>query len=230
MRIVTISGCCFVCLLMACNSPQADQAFKTMAAHPTVVSNVLPDYYVDLFQQTAKAKIKSDGSIECIGRDTVCYFLYDQKYRLSLFTLTRSYDSSLQSSLIEKFSESDEEPGVSFYINAMSSAIIEQRMTDTAAKQSKIYVVFGGSGFSVNEKNDSVASYFFKCETLSIYFKPGSHQEIFVKNKDLIKIYIPLEVLFLKRGKRLFLALITTKDESEFPHSLGSSIFNLGKG
>ena len=214
-----------VCIMMSCDDPMADKYQKILQSHPTIFSQTLPDYYLDLFQLKARGKIHLMTSLEHIGRDTVCNFLYDQKYYVALYTLSRSYDFSLQNSLRESFSESSEEVGVPFYDNQINFVGISHRIFVTASdnnERSIIFISFGGSGFSKSEKNDTIADYFFECKDLSIKYKANGHQEVFVQANG----YRPLEITFLKKERKLFLIFITTKNDSvSFHHSIGTSLF-----
>jgi hypothetical protein len=216
-----------VCMMMSCNDPVADKYQKTLQLHPTILSQTLPDYYLNLFQQKARGKIKLITSLEHVGRDTVCNFLYDRKYYVAVYMLSRSYDFSLQNFLQESFIESSVEFGIPFYDNNINSVGIRHRVYVNDSdnnKPSNIFISFAGEGFSRNKKNDTIADYFFKCKNLSIKYKATGHQEVFVEANG----YEPLEVMFLKKEKKLFLIFITTKKESmSFDHAIGISLFNL---
>lgn len=211
--------------MMSCNDPVADKYQKIFQSHPTIISHTLPDYYLNLFQQKARGKIKLVESLEHIGKDTVCDFLYDQKYYLALYTLSRSYDFSLQKSLRESFGENSQEFSTPFYDNEINFVGISNRISvndNDNDKPSNIFISFGGSGFSKSEKNDTIADYFFKCKNLSIKYKTNGHQEVFV-NANGSK---PLEIIFLKKEMKLFLIFITPKkDFTSFNHEISISLF-----
>ena len=216
---------CAVCIIMSCNDPAADKYLKVLRSHPTMISHNLPGYYLNLFQPKIRGKIKLMTSLEHIGRDTVCDFLYNQEYYIALYTLSRSYDFSLQNSLQESFSESTVEFGTPFYVNDINFVGIRHRIhvnESDNGKLSNIFISFGGSGLSKSEKNDTIADYFFECKNLSIKFKGNGRQDFFVDangNK-------PLEIMFLKKEKKLFLIFITTKkDFASFDHEIGLSLF-----
>ena len=215
-----------VCIMMSCDDPMADKYQKILQSHPTIFSQTLPDYYLDLFQLKARGKIHLMTSLEHIGRDTVCNFLYDQKYYVALYTLSRSYDFSLQNSLRESFSESSEEYSTPFYINDINFVGIEHRMyvnDSDKGKPSNIFISFGGSGFSKSEKNDTIADYLFECKNLSIRYMTKGPQEVFVDANG----EKPLEIMFLKKAKNLFLIFITTKkDSAPFNHPIGRLLFD----
>jgi hypothetical protein len=220
--IVSVVGC----IMLACNDPRAMQYRKILLSHPTVISQNVPDYYLNLFQQKARGKIKLTTSLEHIGRDTVCDFLYDGKYYIALYTISRSYDFSLQNSLRESFSEISVEYSIPFYDNGIHSVGIRSRayINGTAeVNPSNILITFSGDRFSKNEKNDSIADYFFECKNLSIKYKESVHQDVFVEAEG----HTPLEVMFIKKEKKLFLIFITTKKDSTlFPDAIGKSLFN----
>ena len=196
-----------------------------LQSHPTVLSQTLPDYYLNLFQKKARSKIKLMSSLEHIGRDTVCNLSYDGEYYVALYTLSRSYNFSLQNSLRESFRESSAEFGTPFYINDINFVGIKHRMyvnDSDKGKPSNIFISFGGAGFSKGEKNDTLADYFFECKNLSIKYKANGQQEVFVEADS----YKPLEIMFLKKEKKLFLIFITPKkDSTSFHHSIGISLF-----
>ncbi len=214
-----------VCMMMSCNDPVADKYQKILQAHPTILSQTLPDHYLNLFQQKARGKIKLMTSLEHIGRDTVCNFLYDREYYIALYTLSRSYDFSLQNSLRESFGESSVESGTPFYDNDINSVGIRHRIyvdDSDYVKPSNIFISFAGARFSKGEKNDTIADYFFECKNLSIKYGVNGHQEVFVEAKG----YKPLEIMFLKKEKKMFLIFITTKKDSmSFHHAIGISLF-----
>jgi len=219
---------CLVCIMMSCNDPAADKYQKLLQSYPTIFSHTLPDYYLNLFQQNIRGKIKLVESLEHPGRDTVSNFSYDKDYDIAMYTLSRSYDLSLKNSLRESFGESSEELGTAFYDNGINLVGIRHRILVTDAdKPSNIFISFGGSGFSIAEKNDTVADYFFDCKNLSIKYKANGHQEVFVDADD----HRPLEIIFLKHEKKLFLIFITTKkDSASFQRSIGASLFKCFKG
>jgi len=212
-------------MMISCNDPAADKYEKMLQSHPTVLSQTLPDYYLNLFQKKARSKIKLMSSLEHIGRDTVCNLSYDGEYYVALYTLSRSYNFSLQNSLRESFRESSAEFGTPFYINDINFVGIKHRMyvnDSDKGKPSNIFISFGGAGFSKGEKNDTLADYFFECKNLSIKYKANGQQEVFVEADS----YKPLEIMFLKKEKKLFLIFITPKkDSTSFHHSIGISLF-----
>jgi hypothetical protein len=212
-----------VCVIVSCNDPLSNKYQKIFKSHPTITSHTFPDYCSNLFQQNVRGKINWMTSIEHIGRDTVCDFLYDQEYYVALYLLSRSYNFSLQNSLKESFSENSEEFGIPFYENAIHFVGISHRMLVTKDdKPSNIFISFGGSRFSKIEKNDTIADYFFKCKSLSIKYKANGHQEVFVEASD----DDPLEIMFLKKEKKLLLIFITPKkDSTSFRHAIGRSLF-----
>ena len=211
---------------MSCNDPAADKYEKMLQSHPTVLSQTLPDYYLNLFQKKARSKIKLMSSLEHIGRDTVCNLSYDGEYYVALYTLSRSYNFSLQNSLRESFRESSAEFGTPFYINDINFVGIKHRMyvnDSDKVKPSNIFISFGGSGFSKSEKNDTIADYLFECKNLSIRYMTKGPQEVFVDANG----EKPLEIMFLKKAKNLFLIFITTKkDSAPFNHPIGRLLFD----
>lgn len=213
-----------VCIMISCSDPVADKYQSILQSHPTIFSQTIPDYYLNLFQQKVRNKIKLITSLEHIGRDTVCNFLYDREYYLAFYTLSRSYESSLQTSLRERFTESSVEIGTPFYDNDIHSVGIRHRIyvnNNGNGNFSNIFISFGGRAFSKNEKNDAIADYFFECKNLSIKYKANGHQEVFVAAND----YKPLEIMFLKKEKKLYLIFITTKESTSFNHRIGVSLF-----
>jgi len=212
-----------VCMMMSCNNPVADKYQKILQSHQTIISHTAPDYCLNLFQQKGRNNIKLIKSLEHVGRDTVCDFLYDGEYYIALYTLSQSYNFSLSNSLRESFSESSVEFGTTFYDNEINFIGIRHRIYDNdTGKPSNIFITFGGRGFSKSEKNDSIADYFFECKNLSIKYMPNGRQEVFVEANN----YKPLEIMFLKKEKKLFLIFITTKkDTTFFHHPIGLSLF-----
>jgi hypothetical protein len=211
--------------MMSCNDTASDKYLKILQSHPTIISHALPDYYLNLFQPNVRGKIKLITSLEHIDRDTVCNLLYDREYYIALYTLSRSYDFSLQNSLRESFSENSKEFGIPFYENQINFVGISNHISvnnNDIGKPSSIFISFGGSGFSESEKNDTVADYLLQCKNLSIKYKANGHQEVFVDaNGDK-----PLEIMFLKKEKKLFLIFITPKkDSTSFHHAIGTSLF-----
>jgi len=214
-----------VFIIISCNDPETEKYQKMLQSHPTIISQITPSFYLNLFQPKVKSKIKLIKSLEHIGRDTVSNFLYNQEYYVAIYTLARSYEFSLQKSLQESFNESEVEFRTSFYVNEINFIGIRHRISDEVNsnnKPSDILTSFGGSGFSKRTKNDSIADYFFECENLSIKYGANSHQEVFVDANGKK----PLEIMFLKKEGKLFLIFITSKkDSASFNPTIGSLLF-----
>ncbi|MFI5159324.1 MAG: hypothetical protein ACHQF4_10695 [Sphingobacteriales bacterium] len=218
------------CFFLSCNNSLNDKYQKIFRAHPTIISNTLPDYYLNLFQQRVRDKIKLITSFEHIGRDTVCDFLYDGKYYISLYTLSRSFNASLQTSLKENVSEINEELGTPFYDNQIGRLYIKHRFSITDDdKPLNIYISLEGSALSKKVKNDGFVDYFFKCKNLSIKYKISGHQEVYLETDGSIGQSIPIETIFIKSKKRLFLIFLTPKkDSASYPSALGTLLFKSG--
>jgi hypothetical protein len=225
LKVIFILFLIIVGMITSCNDPESDKYSKLLQSHPTKISQILPSFYSNLFKLDARKKIKLTNSLEHIGQDTVCDLLYDQKYYIALYMLSRSFDSSLQNSLHEGFGENSEELKTPFYENEINLLGISDRIRvydGHIIKPSNIFISFGGSKVEKTEKNDTVADYNFTCKNLSIRYKSTGPQEIFVDaNGDK-----PLEVMFLKRKRNLFLIFITyRKDFPLLNKSIGPSIF-----
>jgi hypothetical protein len=194
----------------ACDSCLSNEDEKIIQSHPVVISEVAPDYYLKLFRPATINKLKLTSSYENIGRDTVCNFLYDEKYYVQLYRLSRSYDFSVKSSLKEVSGEIRMEVGTLFYTNSESRLDIMSRMVASKTnKLSSIYVSFGGSKYDINAKNDSLVDYSLKCKHLSIKYNVNGPQEIFAEVANNTEDPIPLEILVFKNRKNLYLAFFS---------------------
>jgi hypothetical protein len=215
-----------ICTIISCDSPESDKYAKMLQIHQTKMSQVFPGYYLNLVQQKARDKIKLSISLENIGQDTVCNFSYDKNYDIALYTLSKSFKSSLQSSLHEDFRENSRELGIPFYINGTNLIGISRRVyikDSDYIGPANIFISFGGSELESTKKNDTIVDYNFSCKNLSIRYEINGPQQIFVNANDGDK---PLEVMLLKRQRKLFLIFITPKKDLHFLNkSIGLSIF-----
>ena len=200
------------------DTESCNQNGKLLESHPTIVSNVIPSYFMNLFKPGTKAEMKLISSYEHIGKDTVCNFMYEGKYYLQVYRLSERFIESLNGSLNENHAKSELEVGVPFYDNQASLINIRDKMIVSKKDNPiKIFVSLNGVDCTANMKNDSVADYNLIIKNLSIKYSPNGPQEIQAEPGDYADQRTPLELMFIKNNASLYLLFLSPKNGISLP-------------
>lgn len=197
-----------------CESCGPNQDEELDRRYPFIVSSFIPKYYDDLFKPDVKNKLKLINTYERKAKDTVCNFLYDEKYIIQVYKLSQMYNLSLKNSLTENYRHSEQEVGTIYYANERSRInIFDKMVVSKSDKPSKIFIVLDVTTVPIVAKSDSLIDYFLDFKNLSIKYSNTGSQEVFAEVRQSAEA-IPLEILFLKKNKKLYLLLMSPKKDA----------------
>jgi hypothetical protein len=75
----------------------------------------------------------------------------------------------------------------------------------------RIFISLYGTDFRVNAKADSIADYYLNFKNLSIKYDINGAQEIYAEPTESADDKLPLELMLIKRSKRLYLLFLSPK-------------------
>ena len=141
----------------------------------------------------------------------VSFLLFDDSFHLVVHKINLSKEQSLNEVLLTAIKGSDQSTGVTFRVfNFNGFSRLKWRGTPSLPV-SRIYLDLDGDSLTNDIKNDSIYSYHLLCNTLAIKYTEGGLIDIFMEgehstlwNKELT----PLDLLFIKKGKALYLLLM----------------------
>jgi len=145
-------------------------------------------------------------------RNPVSRFYIDNKYYLQVYKMYNSFNYSLKKAIKEEFSGSS--PSNTEYASDETTDMEFLYKRTEPQKPENIYLTIGGDSTITLKKNDTVAYYFSKCANLSIRFKQDQDNDIFGECKSQNLNMVPLEIMFLKRDKNLYLFTLSSKNAS----------------
>ena len=210
----TIYGISFIiaCLLIALIVSIVRTSDK-MDTYHVIRTHTAPTDYLALLKSN-----KSGLSLLCTtidpNRPPIADFLYENLFYVKFFNYTLQPTNKFKIADIIRETHSDEHvtydeiyggfadvDSFSFQYRSDAPDIIERNINLNVVGTTRAIV-----------KNDSVAYYFLNCEKFFVKYDSGDIQDIYAETEG--KIFLPIEVMFLKRANHLFLIFMFGKDRS----------------
>lgn len=150
-------------------------------------------------------------------RHSIPILLFDKKYDLFTYKIDMTGDYTMQSI----FSVNNESVGVTpQYVYSeigIGGVYILKCIAGAPKIADKIYLTYTGKSFQTVASNDSILSYHLQCKNFSVrYGKDDPIDMVLIGFEGPLTITntIPMDILFLKRGKSMYMLVLTPKEEN----------------
>jgi hypothetical protein len=175
-------------------------------------SQTAPDEYLKLFKN--RNKLVLDESKESRRRNTISEFYYNKNFLVQVYKIDTVNDLSVKKIVNESFSPSSMSIG-NEYSQDLNNAEFEIGYREGPKERiSNIFFTLFGDSTGIIEKNDSLAYYYSKFENFSIRYGINSPKDIYANIKEDFKNHkAPLELMFLKRNRNLYVILLGAVNE-----------------
>jgi hypothetical protein len=188
---------------------------KTEAEYPRTFSYVIPQEYLNLFSDVNKVKMTSLRTVNIKFRNSISNIGYNKNYYIQIYKLDSTFNIPVREAINENYEFNHGYHDVPYDINEQYCAEFVYKLY-RPTKPSKIYLSLSGNNTQILKKNDSIACYYSNFQNFSIKFQKDADDDIYAKaNSDnFLTKEVPLEVLFLKRQKNLYLILMSVNDRA----------------
>ena len=217
MKIITIIGSialvviiALISLIMFVNRKVAEDS------EPCFPSAKVPSEYLQLLHLpdsccNSISKITFVATMGCSYRKPISYFLVESKYYLQIYKMDSSFTSTLTNAVKESYSNVNIWTNTTYDIDNKTDMEFFYK-SGKPKKVKNIYFNLFGDSTRVLQKNDTVAYYYSKCTSFSLKFNLQDQNDIYGELKSDNSSEVPLEILFLKKDKRLFLLILSCKN------------------
>lgn len=196
----------------------------------SALSEVLPESHVIPSEDSSLLPVNTRSRIEVIQinnskvRSPISVLRFNKSFNLLTYKIDLAKSSPLKTLLHVSVSSSNTSVGYSYGV--ISSDVIYQ--LDYLAGKPKpaqdIYLTLAGDSLQTVFENDSMISYHLNCKNFSIKYDRNDPVDLFVESEEKpfeAANQIPTDLLFLERGKKIYLLIMTPKDfKSSIPADL----------
>jgi hypothetical protein len=201
----------FICQLSSCfNQGEIED--------PGDLSDKIPAEYLQLLKLRDTCCDKPNDSLAFVEtkvwkyRNPVSCFYVFNKYYLQLYKMDTAYSYSLKNAIKEVFSDAHSWTYTPYILDERTKMEFLYKKTKPLNPKN-IYLDLYGDSTQVLRKNDTIAYYYSKCVTFSIKFDPQKPMDIYGESHSKKDSEIPLEIMFLKRKDRLYMLILSAKDD-----------------
>lgn len=196
------------------------QIKKASSEHELAVEKTLPSVdslsseYARLISPKYKKLLTVHEVRRSKVRNPIAFTLFDQQYHLIMYKIDLLHDEVIGKILTTSHESVDRTTGVTYRVVA-NGFFRFQHKVEKVSPVSKIMITLAGDSLKTTAANDSIISYHLNCDNFSIRYSEEEPIDIFLTGKEKAlgrTIAIPLDVLFIKRNKALFLLLMIPKD------------------
>ena len=143
-------------------------------------------------------------------RNPISYFFVANKYYLQIYKMDDSFRYSLKDSIKEGFSDAHSWQYSPYAVD--NETDMEFLYKNTKPKKPKtIFLDLHGDSTMTLVKNDTIAYYYCKCRNFWIRFNADDPNDIYGNLKNENHNEVHLELLILKRNKKLFMLILSSK-------------------
>jgi hypothetical protein len=150
-------------------------------------------------------------------RNPVAYALYDSKYNFIIYKIDVVTEQSLAKIITISHKSGDLTTGIVYQI-VENDFFRFQYKTGKAPPVTRILLTLAGDSIEEVTASDSILSYHLNCNNMSIRYFSEDTIDIFLVGKDRAfgrTAIMPLDILFLKRNKAVYLLLLIPKTPKE---------------
>jgi hypothetical protein len=188
--------------------------FVTSFTEGNKVSNKPNKEYISLFSREYRNQIHAHNNYSSKVRYDISSFDFDKKYSIVIFKLPLSSDFALNKTIVENNADL-QDPKEDVYLNVGQEKFDLKYKSGNPGLVSEIFVALEGGQFDTVIKNDSIASYSFSFNKLSLKYLPDQKADVYANsyNQDLIKEnQIPANLLFLKKSKFVYVFIMASSN------------------
>lgn len=168
-----------------------------------------PTEYLSLFKPTEKLMLETTRTSKT--RNPISKFSLDRLFRISVCKINID-NLPLDSIIVETNNNKSSDVGVSYeFLDAFKQYDITYKC-GVQKKASAIMLNLSGAPIEVIAKNDTLAYYYSKVVSFSIKYSQNESDDIYGSIKTDSTERIPIEIMFIKRNRKFYMALLSPKD------------------
>lgn len=178
---------------------------------------ILPSVYSLEDSSMISKKYRKELTVDEVWRSKVrqpiAFMFFDSTYHLISYKIDLINDSSLREIIGLKKISVDRSTGITYHI--IDKGLFKfQFKAGKTEPVSKIMLTLAGDSLQTVVYNDSIINYHLLCDNLSIRYLDKGPKDIFVigKQEAFSTSIIPMDILFLKRNKAVYLLLMIPVD------------------
>jgi len=189
---------------------EVSRLIYTMIDDDETSSKVPLTEYENLFNKDAQGKLNILATVKSKNRQAVSTYVYDKKYNLCVFKVILSKNLEL-TRIIDYKNESSSKS-----LNAAYEGLpcFNFDMSIKAGKSvpvSSIHFKSNGDSIKYIARNDSLVCFYYKFKSFSINYNDEPYDIIATADQS----NIPADILFKKRGKVLYIIIMTIAEGKE---------------
>jgi|GEM_PF-1250512 hypothetical protein len=167
-------------------------------------SNVISPQYLRSIKPQKNENSKSAAPVS--------FLLFEDSFHLVVHKINLLKDQSLNEILLPAIKASERSNGISYRVFNFNGFSRFQWRGNPSIPVSRIYFNLDGDSLTNEIKNDSIYSYHLLCNTLAIKYTKDGPIDIYMEGEHSTlwsKELTPLDILFLKKDKCVYLMLMT---------------------
>jgi hypothetical protein len=181
--------------------------------NPAVMIDTTVSGYDELFNQIAKQKLSSKGSLTYKLRNPISVFSYDgTQYGITVTKINTVLNFNLNTDITMDHAFAKSTGGITvpfqekgFNLDYRSTSI------DTA---SKIHVSLNGDSITTVASNDSIVCYYLKVARFAVKYNNSDINEVYAAGFVLYK-NTPANIMFYKKNNVLYFLTLTPDDKAD---------------
>jgi len=170
-------------------------------------SNVSLPEYSNLFTKEAQSKLQILATVKSNQREPESDYVYDKKYDLFVYRLILSENLSVKK-LINIQNGTSSLSYDEVYSELPSYNFVMNKKSGSTPKVKTVNLTYTGNPYKIIAQTDSLASYYFEFNEFSIKYNEGPNDIVAKADKS----NIPAAILFIKKGKFLYVILMTVNN------------------
>jgi hypothetical protein len=178
----------------------------------------------NLISNNYRQKLKVIEVFRSKVRNSISLVSVGENYRLIIYKIDSTKTASLKDILKTEIKSVDRSTGYTYTILGNDIPYKFQYKSGIESRGAKIYLTLAGDSLNTVEKSDSIFSYHLICKNISIRYDENAPIDIFIGGKEVAfgnTDTIPMDVLFLKRNRSVYLLLLTSDNpKSLIPNNL----------
>jgi hypothetical protein len=211
-RVISFLFIAFIGELYSCNNNRGE------IEDSNIWTDTIPKEYLRLLKLQNGCCDKLTDSVVLVNssaykyRNAISSFYIANKYYLQVYKMDTGFNYSLRNAIKESFSDAHTWIYSRYILDERTKMEFLYKFTKPKIPQ-KIYLDLYGDSTQALKKNDTIAYYYSKCVTFSIKFGLQQPNDIYGESHSQRDSEIPLEIMFLKKNNKLYLLILSAKDD-----------------
>lgn len=163
-------------------------------------------------------------------RSPISWLLFDGRYPLFIYKLDSTGSLSLKDSVVVRYVGADRTTGVTYNVLDENLFYKFHYKSGNVGSSSSVFLTIKGDSLRQTIKNDSLINLDILCHNMSIRYQDDAAIDIFIEGKQEGSgtLPIPMDILFCKRDKNIYLLILTANSaDSPVPKNILKSILSL---